>query len=57
LGTGINAKIDKLDARIDRLEIKMDGKFKLHSWMLGVVTAGMGIVTTGVVSLVFKAYF
>lgn len=42
--------IDRLDARIDRLEIKLTGEMALIKWMLGLLLGG-------VTALLLKTFF
>jgi len=36
---------------------KLGGELKVHRYILGVLSACMGLVMTGMVALIFKAYF
>jgi len=61
LETSTDSKFDLLrkDIVLVRSELlgKLGGELELHRWILGVLAAGMGIVITGMVSLIMKAYF
>lgn len=46
----LERRLDSIDAKLDKLETRMDGRFTMMQWMLSIIVGG-------VVMLVMRAFF